>query len=468
MDSKRTKNIILSCGVILIVTCICLGLILVSGIGVSLVWPFGTRQESTLPTPIRVTQESSDPFSGETPAEENHLPEDLTELISLIESQVIQIRGLSMTGPVERTLITINELEDIVVNDFFSDYTDQDARQDVLILSQLGLVPGGFDLKEFYTDLYSEQISGFYDNETKEMFVVQGGVFGGGEKLTYAHEFTHVLQDQVYNFDEGLDYNEDSCEADSERCAAIQALIEGDASLTEISWFQTYATREDFKKLMETYDNFTSPIFDAAPPFMAADLYFPYEKGFAFVELLYNEGGFEAVDAAFQDLPVSTEQIMHPERYPQDAPQAVLLSDLSGVLGNEWTLFDQNIMGEWYTYLILNQAYDEDHRLEDALAEEAAEGWGGDSYAFYLNESTDEIVFVMDTIWDTAADAEEFASAFDIYAGLRWDVSEYEIFNQPTWFGMEGTIMLMLEGNRTVWIMTPTDALAESVISELR
>jgi hypothetical protein len=82
----------------------------------------------------------------------------------------------------------------------------------------------------------------------------------------------------------GLNYNEEACEVDSERCAAIQALIEGDASWTEILWFQTHATRSDYLDLMQVYEGFDSPIFNDAPPYIQLDLLFPYDKGFAFVE----------------------------------------------------------------------------------------------------------------------------------------------------------------------------------------
>ena len=41
----------------------------------------------------------------------------------------------------------------------------------------------------------------------------------------------------------------------------------------------------------------------------------PYTDGFAFVQERRHLGGWAAVDAAFRDLPVSTEQILHPEKY---------------------------------------------------------------------------------------------------------------------------------------------------------
>lgn len=478
MKSNNSKTILISCAVILVVACLCLGLILAGGIGVSFLWPLELFQENSTSTPqqeetLIPTETSDNGLPTQTsdnalPTQQSELPDAIAEVILQIESQVSQIRGLSASQPVDRSLITLEELEEIVVEDFFSEYTDQDARQDVLILSLLGLLPEDFDLKSFYNDLYSEQIAGFYDDETQELFVVQGMSFGGSEKLTYAHEFTHVLQDQNFGFEEGLGLDEDSCEADSERCAAVQALIEGDASLTEVLWFQSFATRDDYNDLREIFENFATPVLDEAPPYMAADLYFPYEKGLAFTQHLYDQGGFSAVDAAFENPPLSTEQILHPERYPEDSPLPVSLPDFSEAIGEGWTLFDQNVMGEWYTYLILNRAYEESYRLSENLAREAAQGWGGDAYAFYINESSQEVVFVMDVFWDTLADAGEFAEAFEQYADLRWDTAESGVLDLPTWRGSDTTTSFLLEGNRTVWVTAPAIDLIETIFSSLQ
>lgn len=478
MNSKTTRNIILSCAVILIITCVCLGLILVSGVGVSTLWPlnFSTEAiESLTPVaepglPVEETEKPTPPSLAEVeptdPAEP--LPDEIVEIMQEIETQVSQLRGLTLGEGVPKVLMSPEALEEKVVNEFFADYTDEDARQDVLVLSLLGLMPADFDLKNFYNELYSEQIAGFYDSETREIFVIKGGTFGISEKMTYAHEFTHVLQDQTYGFDEGLNYNEESCEADSERCAAIQALIEGDASWTEILWFQTYATRSDIQDLLQVYEDYDSPIFNDAPPYIQADLLFPYEKGFSYVEYLYNQGGFDAVDAAYLEPPLSTEQILHPERYPWDQPQLVSLPNLAETLGEGWLLFDQNVMGEWYTYLILSQSYNETYRIPEDQAIKAAEGWGGDAYAFYLNEDTDEVIFILDMVWDSLMDADEFAVALGQYAGLRWDVAPQQVAGEQTWVGSDGTVVLMQDGDRTLWIIAPTAALAETVFEALQ
>ncbi len=253
-----------------------------------------------------------------------------------------------------------------------------------------------------------------------------------------------------------------------ERCAAIQALVEGDASLTELLWFQSFASQQDYEDLMQAYDNYELPVLDSAPPYMSADLYFPYEKGQVFVQLLYNDGGYTGVDQAYNDLPVSTEQILHPDRYPADTPITVSLPDLTDLLGSSWSLYDQNVMGEWYTFLILNKSFDEAWQLSESFASTAAEGWGGDAYAFYLNEDTDQVVFVLDTVWDTQSDADEFASAFTSYADLRWQAASEGIGGLSTWTGPDGTIVFLQDGTRTLWLMAPDPSLVQSILTELQ
>lgn len=468
MRENNSKYILISCVVILIVACLCLAVILIGGVGVSLIWPFQFQEQETLPTPHSEQFIPTEATLEDVPTQENVLPDELAETIDQIESQVSEIRGLSMRTPIQRTLISADELEEIVVSEFFAEYTEADARQDSLIFAALGVLPENFDLKGFYQDLYSEQIAGFYDDETEEIYVVQGESFEGSEKLTYSHEFTHVLQDQIYGFEEGLGLNDEACEQDSERCAAVQALIEGDASLTEVLWFQTYATREDYNDLIQTFDELESPILDSAPPFIAADLMFPYEQGLTFVQYLYDLGGFEAVNQAYVDLPLSTEQILHPDGYPADKPQPVQLSDLSSVLGAGWSLYDQNVMGEWSLFLILCKPYDAGNALSEKRAADAAAGWGGDAYAFYLNEDTDEVTFVLDAVWDTSKDANEFVDAFVRYADQRWEESETRVLDQLTWTGPDTVTTLMRDEMRTVWVISSNATLVESILLELQ
>ena len=418
---------------------------------------------ATLP-PTEPGEATEAPTQPPTSAE---LPPEIAMQMNAIQQQVIDLRGLEPTGEVPRALLSPDELRQRVIDDFMADYTAEDSFEDGVILSAFGLLEADFDIGAFYTELLSEQIAGFYDNDAQEMYVVQGEGFFGPERLTYSHEYTHVLQDQTYDIENGLDYNDDSCEADTERCAAIQALIEGDASLVELSWFYQFSTQDDQEQIMAFYESYQSPTFDSAPPFMRQDFVFAYNQGLVFVQSLYDEGGWEAVDAAYRNVPVSTEQILHPELYPSDTPIPVELPDLAPVLGEGWRELDRNVMGEWYTYLILGYGIDPAAQIEEAIAAEAAAGWGGDTYLVYYNDATAQTVVVMRTTWDTRADAGQFTEAFHDYAEARFGVDTQGPDSAMTWTFSGGYATLLQDGAETTWVLAPDAATAQLALGAL-
>ena len=431
--------------------------------------PTNTAALPTTEAPQEPTQQATEPVISEPTAEPitAALPAEIEMQMNAIQRQVIDLRGLTPTGDVPRALLTPEALRQRVIDDFLADYTEEEVADDVIVLTALGLLEPGFDLRTFYIDLLSEQIAGFYDNEAGEMYVVQGEGFFGPERLTYSHEYTHVLQDQTYDIENGLGYNDDACQEDTERCAAIQALIEGDASLTEINWYFEFATADDQQQLMDFYQSLSSPVYDNAPAFMKQDFVFAYNQGLTFVQALYDEGGWEAVDAAYANVPVSTEQILHPERYPADVPVPVELPDLLPVLGEGWRELDRNVMGEWYTYLILGYGIDSPTQIEDAVAAEAAAGWEGDTYLVYYNDATGQTVMVLRTLWDSNADALQFSDAFHDYAEARFNVDTQGPDTAMTWSFPSGYATLLQSGSQTTIALTPDAATAQAILQAL-
>ncbi len=388
------------------------------------------------------------------------------EQMDEIQEQVLAYRGLELKNDLVRDLMTSAELKEQVNTEFFADYTAEDAQSDAEILSALGLLDADFDLLTFYQDLYAEQVAGYYDNITKEMYVVTDGGFGGMERMTYAHEFTHVLQDQTYDMENGLNYNDETCEADSEYCAALTALIEGDAVLSEYYWFFKYGTDKDKQQLTEFQQSYTSPVYDSAPAYMKVDFIFPYDQGYNFVNYLYAEGKWRAVDAAYANPPVSTEQILHPERYPDDTPVKVNVPDLVNTLGNGWEETERNVMGEWYTYLILAYGRDASFQIDDETAKTAAEGWGGDTYVYYDNPANSQFTFVWLLQWDTAADADEFYQASLTYGTSRWGESASTDYG--SWQSTaDGFVTIRQSGDKVLWLMAPSKADQTSILNTL-
>jgi hypothetical protein len=458
------QKILISCLVLFTVICLVLCVLCVISAAI-MIWRIGEGSDVSLfqNTPVTTSTPTTTNINPLSLNQTTEIDPQTAAQMDQIEAQVIQERGLQPNGTFTRALLSEEQLRQRVLDDFLEDYTAEESQEDAISLSAIGLLEPSFDLYSFYIDLLSEQIAGFYDQETKQMVVVQGEGFNGPERLTYAHEYTHALQDQNYDIENGLNYNDDACEADSESCAGIQALLEGDASLSELNWFFENATDQDKSDIFEFYDSYESPILDSAPAFISQDFLFPYEAGLEFVQYLYDRGGWEAVNQAYSNPPVSTEQVLHPEDYPEDRPIPVTLPDFTPLLGAGWEHIDSDVMGEWYTYLILAQGRDENARLRESKAEKAAEGWEGDAFVVYYQAEKEDTLMVLYSLWESPKEAEEFASAFQDYATARFGNPTPSQNQHTTWESIEGTHTLHLEGDRTAWILAPEGSIAESV-----
>jgi hypothetical protein len=372
-----------------------------------------------------------------------------------IQRQVSTVRGLYPTGSLDRELLAPEALRQHVEDDFLADYTPEEAADDARVLALFGLVDPGFDLLDFHLDFYEEQVAGYYDTEVEKMYVV-GSRWGGAERMTYAHEYVHALQDQTFDLEGGLGYNDEACQQDPERCAALSALIEGDATLAEEQWWQAYSTQQDYQDLLAAIDSYKGDVFNAAPPYLRQDFLFPYDQGLDFVRALFRQGGWAAVDAAYLDPPTTTEEILHPELYSKEDPVAVEIPDLLDVLGAGWHELEAGVLGEWFTYLVL------DEEIPSWEAEPAAAGWGGDAYRSYADETGDQTALVLLTRWDSARDAYEFVEAFREYGVWRFGERQTEQAERR-WTWRHGSVLLERAYDQTLWIVAPDAATAAAV-----
>ncbi|MBV9463371.1 MAG: hypothetical protein JO317_03995 [Verrucomicrobiae bacterium] len=144
-----------------------------------------------------------------------------------------------------------------------------------------------------------------------------------------------------------------------------------------------------------------------APAYLRETLLFSYQEGEQFCLNLYQEGGFRRVDQAFKELPASTEQILHPEKYLEknDPPIEISLDQLPPLSGKR---IGNNVAGELGIQLLLSD------QLQNERARLASEGWGGDRYLVYRTApGKHAIVWV--TQWDTEVDARQFLQAYTEY-----------------------------------------------------
>lgn len=337
-------------------------------------------------------------------------PTDPAALTQIVEREVSQMRGLEFKRPVALKLMTPEQLRARLLDKFEQEWPREEARGLALTLAAFDLLEPETDLYQLYLDLYTEQVAGLYDPETQELYVVSdaSGVNVSG-RMTLAHELTHALQDQHFDLQQ-LGYGKkQQSKHDSEYLAGLQGLVEGDASLLQAQYMRRFAPLDWLRFLWE-YSRLDMSKFNRAPRAISAGLTFPYLQGSEFVKSLYASGGWSAVNAAFANPPQSTEQILHPGRYRTgDQPRLVTLPPLTDTLGSGWQLASQDIMGEYYTRLHLEQ------HLRPITATLAAEGWGGDRYNTFYYEAQKATVLVWRIVWDDTAETREFAEAYTLY-----------------------------------------------------
>jgi hypothetical protein len=209
-------------------------------------------------------------------------------------------------------------------------------------------------------------------------------------------------------------------------------------------------------------------IYFELPAFLLQDFIFPYREGLEFVRRYYDQGGWPAVDALWTNPPVSTEHILHPERYEAgDLPVVVARPALTDTLGSGWRLLDSNLNGEWYTYLLLAYGDDPSARLPDSRARAAAEGWGGDGYVVHYHDADAATVLAAEWVWDTDADADEFALAFGDYANARFgaDNATGSVAGAECW-QTAGLTCLFRAAGRTLWLSAPDEATLAAVLAQ--
>jgi hypothetical protein len=354
--------------------------------------PTGTAALSASATP-------SGPAVSPTP------PPDPATVYRTIAEQVVAIRGIEPTGPVEPQVLDETELKVRIEQSFNEDNPPDLIAANERLLKAMGMFPEDASLSELYLELLGSQIAGFYSPEDDELYVVsRSGGLGVGEKVTFAHEYTHALQDQKFDL-ESVDLG---AVGEGDRSLGRLSLVEGDATLLMTLWLQRHLTPAEQAELLRvSLDPAALASLEKMPPILRESLGFPYTTGLRLVLGIYAEGGWQAVDAAFARPPASSEQVMHPEKYEaNEAPLVVdIPDDLATLMGDGWTVGLEDTLGEFQLGVWLRGALD-----RVLPANEAVAGWGGDRVAL-LHGPDGAWAIALVTDWDTPADATEFADA---------------------------------------------------------
>jgi len=339
--------------------------------------------------------------SGQTGATRTAQNASIISTAEAILKETSELRELSILREVKSGAQSRSEIEQVIIKNLDADTTPAEMYAAEIVLKAFGLAPPDFAYRSFLIKLLSEQVAGYYDPKARQFYLADW-IELDGQKPVMAHELTHALQDQHFN----LRRFEKWPDGDSDAELAARALIEGDATLA----MTHYLTRHPMVALafMRSSQDTPSEQFEKAPRAVRESLMFPYAEGSNWAAEVHDRGGWDMVSKAFTKLPQSTEQILHPEKYfAYEPPVKVTLPDFRRALGPRWKRIDNDVSGEWGYYLVL------DEYLKDAKSsKQAAAGWGGDRFVIYEGPRKSGVFLAQLTVWDTAADAEEFLAAY--------------------------------------------------------
>jgi hypothetical protein len=269
-------------------------------------------------------------------------------------------------------------------------------------------------------------VLGYYAPAKNRITIVSDTDVVSIDEGTLAHELVHAFQWEHHRM-------RNLAGRTIEKRNAGRAVIEGVAR---------YLDRRYLDRCGDTWDCVMPPSDDAEGDDtarihrgLAVLRFFPYSDGPVLVDRLRSEGGWDAVDGLYDHPPESTEQVIDPSKYREDAPVEVTVADESD---EAWTRIgpsgggaSESVGQPGLTAMFAYPAYD-DRRAEPVLEKtafqnrhngglnrtdpfnydtEPVSGWDGDRMYVYANESN-TTGYVWRLAWDSAADAREFADAY--------------------------------------------------------
>ncbi|MEW5944910.1 MAG: hypothetical protein AB1742_01800 [bacterium] len=358
-----------------------------------------------------------------------------------------KLTGLDAKHEIPAKLIeTRGEMIDLMWKLFRDD--NPPGRYNVLrdVAERLGYYIDTPDSEQELMELYVRGIAGVYDDKDNTAYVVSREARDeireelrergcriwdydesawweeNVELFVMVHEMVHALQDQHYD----LDYYDEKYKQNSDAGYAYSAIVEGMAEFVETEYIYNQwgrSTRDyldhrhNLYRLLERvreYEFAGEELLEVGRDYCGEMMsydnlmgFFKYTYGEAMAQEAAMEHGWKGVKELFNRYPLSTEQVVHPEKYFEeetlDLPTFVGYPDFYDVLPEDYAFLDSDSLGEFRIYLLIK-----DLELEPRDAINVSEGWDGDRYYAFRNPDTDEVAFGWITVWDTVEDADEF------------------------------------------------------------
>ena len=368
---------------------------------------------------------------------------------------VSELRGLPIKQPIARGVTSKEQVTKRLIELLDQDYAPGELESEDRALKRFGLLPVDRSYRQIMLDVLTEQIAGFYDPHTKQLYIADW-IDPSMQRIVLAHEIDHALQDQSFDL---LKFIKPNVENGDEQLAR-QSLAEGDgvAVMIEIMFreqgtkFDPWASDMIVNSISSMTGLSAGKQLASAPLFIRETVLFPYSDGLRFIAASRRTRPWSAIDDVFRKPPLSTEHILHPAKYRSyEKPLPVKIVPLPSLA--TWTQTFTNVMGEFGFRIFLRQ-----NGVEQARAERAAAGWGGDRTLLFQpadNASLEATVGVIYSTWDAEMDAieaqEAMADALLVLTGAEKAAEKTKVFARAA--GKDGAVSFVERRGRDVLLV---------------
>lgn len=366
--------------------------------------------------------------------------------VPTIASELTQISGMPLHHPVPCDFITKDKVKQFLESRVKEEETPEEIRAEELTLKKFGFVPQNFDLAKSTVDLLTEQAAAFYDYNRKKLFITETGSTEPQEPVL-AHELAHAIADQNFNLAKYIKQGRKSDDGSTARLA----VMEGQATwlMSEYMARRNGESLRDSPELAKLMSNVSEtggdqfPVYDKSPLYLRQTLIFPYTKGLLFQNAVVQRDGKEGFREVFRHAPISTQQIIHPDKYfaevkPSDPslPDAHLPHGYKGLIGGS--------LGELEHGILLDQAVGKEQSAE------IAPHWRGCNFELRENKKAHRVVLLYASDWDTEDSARRFFAAYRQAMAKKWKSMQVksETADSVTGEGDDGRFVLTVSGTK--------------------
>jgi len=324
-----------------------------------------------------------------------------------IATELADISGLKLHHPVPCDFISKEKVNEFLKKRVKEVASPEELRAEELTLKKFGLVPPDFKLADTTVDLLTEQAAAFYDYDKKKLFITET-ISADSQEPVLAHELSHAIADQNFNLAKYIRQGRKNDDAATARLA----VMEGQATWLMSEYLarrlgQSLKSSPELAKLMsrvsENADQF--PVFDQSPLYLKITLVFPYTDGMLFQNQVIQRDGDQGFAEVFHRAPLSTQQIIHPEKYFEnvqpanpDLPDPHLPPAYKVLVGGTLGELDHEVLIEQFA--------------GKPRAEEIAPHWRGSSFELRENKKASRLVLLYAAEWDSEEAAQKY---FDVY-----------------------------------------------------